>query len=114
MKKYVDTPLWNANLTKIMWKEYLGDQQPERIEYASPIEAESFEGFPPIYIEVAQYDALRDEGVCLHDRLHKLNIECEIHEIMGACHGYETALKSNMLKECMERRIGWLRKTINR
>lgn len=46
MKKYVDTPLWNANLTKIMWKEYLGDQQPERIEYASPIEAESFEGFP--------------------------------------------------------------------
>lgn len=109
MKKYVDTPLWNSNLTKIIWDEYLGDRHPERIEYASPIEAESFEGFPPTYIEVAQYDALRDEGVCLHDRLKEQNIECEMHEIMGACHGFETALKSNMLRECMDRRIEWMR-----
>ncbi len=114
MKKYVDAPIWNANLTKIMWKAYLGNKTPEKIEYASPIEAESFEGFPPTYIEVAQYDALRDEGICLYDKLYKQNIECEMHEIMGACHGFETALKSNMLRECMNRRIDWLKNIINR
>ncbi len=114
MKKYVDTPVWNANLTKVMWKAYLGDQHPEKIEYASPIEAESFKGFPPTYIEVAQYDALRDEGVFLHHKLQKQGIECEMHEIIGACHGFETALQSNMLRECMNRRIVWLKNIVNR
>jgi len=113
MKKYIDTPVWNANLTKIMWKAYLGNQHPKKIEYASPIEAESFENFPPTYIEVAQYDALRDEGVSLYNKLQKQNIECEIHEVMGACHGFETALQSNMLRECMNRRIAWLENKIN-
>ncbi len=114
MKKYVDTPVWSANLSKIMWSAYLGGRHPERIEYASPIEAESFEGFPPTYIEVAQYDALRDEGIALHDRLREQGIECEIHEIIGACHGFETALQSDMLRTCMNRRIAWLKNRTNR
>ncbi len=114
MKKYVDTPVWNANLTKIIWRAYLGDQHPEKIEYASPIEAESFEGFPPTYIEVAQYDALHDEGVCLYNRLQEQNIACELHEIMGTCHGFETALQSNMLRDCMNNRIAWLKNTVKR
>ncbi len=114
MKKYVDTPIWNSNLTKIVWKAYLGNQNPKKIEYASPIEAESFKEFPPTYIEVAQYDALRDDGVSLYNKLQKQSIECEMHEIIGACHGFETALKSNMLRECMNRRITWMKNIINR
>ncbi len=114
MKSYVDTPVWNAKLTRIMWRAYLGNQHPEKIEYASPIEAESFEGFPPTYLEVAQYDALRDEGICLYNKLQEQHIECELHEIMGACHGFETALQSNMLRECMNRRIAWLKNQMNR
>ncbi len=114
MKKYVDTPIWNSNLTKIVWKAYLGNQNPKKIEYASPIEAESFKEFPPTYIEVAQYDALRDEGVALYNKLQKQSIVCEMHEIIGACHGFETALKSNMLRECMNRRITWMKNIINR
>lgn len=114
MKEYTDTPVWNARLSKIMWKAYLGDRHPERMEYASPIEAESFMGFPPVYMEVAQYDALRDEGLSLCARLQEERIACEMHEIAGACHGFETALKSRMLQDCMDRRIAWLRKAINR
>lgn len=114
MKKYVDTPICNARLSKMMWKAYLGYQIPKKIEYASPIEAESFKGFPPTYIEVAQYDALHDEGVSLYNKLQKQSIECEIHEIIGACHGFEAAFKSNMLRECMNRRITWMKNTINR
>lgn len=112
MKRYTDTPVWNARLSKIMWKAYLGNQTPEKIEYASPIEAESWKGFPPTYIEVAEYDALRDEGIALYHKLQEQGIVCEMHEIIGACHGFETALQSRMLRECMNRRIAWLKHTL--
>lgn len=113
MKTYVDTPMWNAKLTRLMWKAYLGDQHPKKIEYASPMEAESFEGFPPTYLEVAQYDALRDEGVCLYHSLQGQNINCELHEVMGACHGFEAARNSELLRSCMNRRIAWLKNRMN-
>lgn len=114
MKKYTDTPVWDAALSKMMWKAYLGNQQPEKVEYASPIEAESFVNFPPTYIEVAQFDALHDDGVLLYNKLQNQKIEVELHEISGACHGYETALQSNILRNCMNRRIDWLKEIINR
>lgn len=114
MKQYTDTPIWNAKLSKMMWKAYLGEEQPDKVEYASPIEAESFQDFPPTYIEVAQFDALHDEGVLLYDKLRAQKVETELHEISGACHGFETALESNMLRDCMKRRIAWLKDIIDR
>ena len=113
MQKYVDVPVFDAKLTKMMWDAYLGDGQPERIEYASPLEAASFAGFPPTYIEVAQFDALRDEGVLLCQKLKEQGIPAEYHEVNGACHGFETAIKSNLLKTCVERRLDWLRSALD-
>ena len=108
MKKYTDTPVWDANLSKMMWNAYLGEQQPEHMEYASPVEASSFERFPSTYIEVAEFDSLHDEGILLYDRLKETGIPVELHEIKGACHGFETAIESKITKECMRRRIDWL------
>ena len=113
MKKYVDTPVFDAKLSKMMWDAYLGHRQPERIEYASPLEAASFAQFPPTYIEVAQFDALHDEGVLLYQKLREQGISAELHEVNGACHGFETATKSNLLKTCIEGRINWLRSARN-
>lgn len=113
MKKYVDTPVWDANLSKMMWNAYLGKQQPEKIEYASPVEAASFKHLPPTYIEIAQFDSLRDDGVSLYDKLQEQGIKAELHEVEGACHGFESALESNILKTCMERRINWIKKTLD-
>ena len=113
MKKYVDAPVFDAKLTKMMWDAYLGRRQPERIEYASPLEAASYAQFPPTYIEVAQFDALRDEGVLLCEKLKEQGIPAECHEVKGACHGFETATKSDLLKTCVERRITWLRSALD-
>lgn len=112
MKKYTDTPVWNAKLSKMMWDAYLGEEIPEHIEYASPIESSSFEGFPPTYIEVAEYDCLRDEGIHLYERLKDENIEVEFCEIKNACHGFETAVGSSITRECINRRINWFQKII--
>ena len=108
MKKYTDTPVWDANLSKMMWDAYLGGQQPEHMEYASPVEASSFERFPSTYIEVAEFDSLHDEGILLYDKLKETGIPVELHEIKGACHGFETAIESRITRECMRRRIDWL------
>ncbi len=110
MKKYTDTPVWDARLNQMMWNAYLNGQMPEHIEYASPIEATSFENFPESYIEVAEYDCLRDEGIMLSERLKEEGVGVELHEVKNACHGFETATDSSITKECMNRRIQWLKK----
>jgi acetyl esterase len=112
MKKYTDTPVWNTKLSKMMWDAYLGEQIPEHIEYASPIEATSFEQFPPVYMEVAEYDCLRDEGILLYERLKDENINAEIHEIKNACHSFETVMDSSITRACMDRRFSWFWKNI--
>lgn len=109
MKKYTDTPVWDSRLSKMMWDAYLGGQTPEHIEYASPIEASSFELFPPTYIEVAEYDCLHDEGILLYKRLKEESIKTELHEIKNACHGFETAVGSTIMRKCIDRRIKWWR-----
>lgn len=113
MKKYTDTPVWNSKLSKMMWDAYLGEQIPEHIEYVSPIEASSFEQFSPVYMEVAEYDCLRDEGILLYERLKEEKIEVQLHEIKNACHSFETVIDSSITRTCMDRRINWLKKIFN-
>ena len=61
-------------------------------------------------MEVAEFDCLHDEGVEFAKRLETEGVPVEIHDIKGACHGFESVLKSSMVKECIERRILWIKK----
>jgi len=110
MKKFTDTPMWNARLNAKMWEYYLGKQPPDFMEYASPMEAEYLQGFPATYIEVAEYDCLRDEGIAFGNRLKEANVLVELHEIKQACHGFETAINSSVTRTAMERRIEFLKR----
>lgn len=112
MEIYTDTPVWDSNLTKMVWDAYLGGRIPEKIEYASPLEAESLASFPPTYIEVAEYDALRDEGILFCNKLRESGVNVELHEIPKSCHGFETAVESNLLKDAIQRRIHWIKEII--
>jgi len=109
MLEYTDTPVWNARLNKMMWDAYLPQVPTKHIEYASPIEAASFSGFPPTYIEVAEYDCLHNEGILLYERLIESGISAELYEIPNACHGFETMTQSKTTRNCMSRRINWLK-----
>lgn len=112
MKKYTDTPVWDARLTHMMWGAYLKGQVLEPIEYASPIEADSLDNFPESYIEVAEYDCLRDEGIAFYKRLIEGGTTAELYEIKNACHGFEVATDGLLTRTCMNRRIKWLREII--
>lgn len=114
MKTNFDSPVFDARLSKLMWDTYLSNGTEEKIEYASPIEAKSFDKFPPTYIEVGQFDCLRDDGVSLYEKLNASGVPAELYEVKGACHGYETATKSQLLSDCVTRRIDWLKNILDK
>ena len=88
-KKYTDTPVWNSTLSKQV--NPLIDPHPENtpLAYRSPVEAESLEGLPPAYIEVAEFDALRDDGILYSRLLEETGIDVEFHDTQGTMHGYD-------------------------
>ena len=38
----------------------------------------------------------------------------ELHEVKGACHGYETVLESRIVRESIQRRIRWIQSIFNK
>lgn len=113
MKEFTDTPMWNSKMNVQMWEQYLPDvESVEHIEYASPMEAESFEGMPPAYIEVAELDCLRDEGIAYAKRLEEIGIPVEFYELKGAVHGYDNAEGSPVIEEYYQKRIDAIKNII--
>ncbi len=105
IKTYHDTPLWNSVLNEKMWQLYLKEGVVEEREYASPMEAKSLENLPNTYIEVAEFDCLRDEGVNFAESLHRWGNHVELHETTGTIHGFDIAENSEVVRLCVQRRI---------
>ena len=112
MKRYTDTPVLNSKLAGMYWNEYLRNATPTRPEYASPLEADSFDKFPSTYIEVAEFDCLHDDGVLFAEKLKSANIPVELNEVPGACHGFEVVLDSRIVHEALDRRVSWINRLI--
>lgn len=112
MKKYVDTPVWDARLSKLMWEFYFDGKETEYLNFVSPMEEASFEKLPPAYVEAAEFDAIRDEGLLYAKRLKSEGIPVEVHEVKGAPHGYDSAHQSNLVKALMARRIKILKEIL--
>lgn len=112
MKKYVDVPIVNAESIREYYKICRVDEYDDKPEYISPIEAKSLEGLPDAYVEVAEYDALHDEGVNYADRLSKAGVNVILNETKGTCHAFDMAKDSAVLKEAMDRRIAFLKSVL--
>lgn len=110
MKKYTDTPMWNSKLNKKMWRLYLGNKVCSKREYASPMEAVSLENMPDSYIEVSEFDCLRDEGINFAEALQKSGISVELNKTAGTVHGFEIAERSEIVSQSVEKRVAALKK----
>lgn len=110
IKNFTDTPIWNSLLNEKMWKIYLKDGVHSGREYASPMESASFLKLPEAYVEVSEFDCLRDEGIHFAEALQESGIHTELHKTAGTIHGFDIAEKSDMVHLVVERRIQALKR----
>ncbi len=113
MKRFVDTPIWDSNCNKLFWNLYLDGCDVNKAKYATISEKVSVASFPGTYIEVAEFDCLRDEGKAFAEKLQSQGVSVNCYEIKGTCHGYESALKSSIVSTCLTRRIEWINSVFN-
>lgn len=115
MLAYDDTPVWNSAANRVMWTMYLENiADVEEPVYASPGIHPSVEGLPPAYIEVSEFDCLRDEGLAYARRLEEAGIPVVLNETKGTIHGYELAKKSPYRNELLAKRREYLVEMFNR
>ena len=110
MKKYTDTPMCNSRDVKMYNKLYMQDAAAGNRIYASPIEAESLAGLPQAYIETAEFDCLRDEGILYAQRLEQFGVPTELYNTEGTMHGFDIVLSSHIVRACVDRRIDFLKR----
>ncbi len=102
--QYTDTPVWNANKSLKMWHYLLHGQK-----YISPAELKDLDFMPPSYIETAEFDCLRDEGIEFANRLNKQNIPTTLYNTKGTMHGYDIVSKSSITKQAFDKRISTIK-----
>jgi acetyl esterase/lipase len=108
MKNFVDTPMWNGRLSVKMWEGYLGKKEHEHIEYASPVEAPSLENLPDTYMETAEFDCLRDEGIMYGEMLEKAGVEVEFYHTKGTMHAFDGVRKAPTTEKAIVKRLEYI------
>lgn len=113
-KKYTDTPMWNSSMSRQV--DPLINPRPEDtpLAYRSPVRADSLAGLPRAYIEVAEFDALHDDGVLYRDLLEKEGIEVEFHETYGTMHGFDYVTKAPTTRRMEQHRIDFMKRMFGR
>lgn len=109
MREFAFTPMWNSILNDAMWKIYLKNGDLGMIQYASPILAD-LSGLPEAYIETAEYDCLRDEGIQYAEKLLKAGVPVVSHHTLGTVHGYDAVFYSRLMKNMLQNRIAFLKR----
>lgn len=113
-RRYTDTPMWNSSLSHRIGPMTKVDASAPDYVWYSPVEAESFDGLPPAYIETAEFDCLHDDGILYAELLGKAGIEVTLNETKGTMHGFDIATKAPTTLEAMEQRIAFMKRYMKR
>ena len=114
MRKYTDSPMWNARLNRKMWDLYLRDGDHGMPQYAAPLLAADFSNLPPAYVEVEEFDCLHDEGIAYAKALAKASVEVQVENVKGTFHGFDFFVDKKIAKVMAEKRIQALRDEFHR
>ncbi|EXJ24480.1 Esterase/lipase [Alkalibacterium sp. AK22] len=109
MRAFDKTPFWNNALYKMMWSLYVQKPIDPVQPYAAPLEARHFRNLPPAYIEVCEYDPLRDEGLLYAKELMAAKTEADVAVVPKALHGYDIPYWTKRSQAFEARRIAALK-----
>tara|TARA_R110002111_G_scaffold5217_4_gene26309 strand:- start:23 stop:976 length:954 start_codon:yes stop_codon:yes gene_type:complete len=106
--EFVDVPLWNAISNRRMWDMYLSRYRSGVTPpYAAPGHGD-LQHLPLSYVETAEFDPLRDEGLNYAQALRAEGIEVIVNETRQTVHGYDANTKSDIAKQSLSQRIQFL------
>lgn len=111
-KRFTDTPMWNSSLSDRIGPMTKVDRNDPNYVWYSPVEADSFEGLPPAYIETAEFDCLHDDGILYARLLQEAVIHVTLNETKGTMHGFDIATKAPTTLAAMEQRIAFMKRMI--
>lgn len=101
--------MWNSSLSERIAPMTKADRsRPDYIWY-SPVEAESFAGLPPAYIETAEFDCLHDDGILYAEKLRSAGIEVTLNETRGTMHGFDIVQNAKTTKAALTARIAFMK-----
>jgi len=108
-RSFESTPVWNAASNRNMWDMYLRrfDRQ-DPPAYAVPGHREDLSRLPPAYIETAEFDPLRDEGLEYARRLKDAGVDVEVNPTSGTIHGFEVIRDHEQTLRSLDARIRFL------
>ena len=105
---FVDVPLWNARSNRNMWDMYLRPFPAAKAPlYAAPGHG-ALRGLPLSYVETAEFDPLRDEGLRYIDKLRQAGVAVQVNETKRTVHGYDAIAGSDIARQSLLARINFL------
>lgn len=110
-RNFTDTPNADRNKIAASWRHYLGSAPAS--PYAAPARAEDLSGLPPAYIATAEFDPLRDEGVCYALRLLQARVSVELHQWPGTFHGSQAIMSAEVSQRQVAELLGALRRALS-
>ena len=114
MEEFTDTPMCNSKDYEKYLQYYFASEQDKLDKYVSPIRAKSFDIYPSTYIETAEFDCLRDEGVMFADNLKNAGVETTLNNTKGTMHGYDIVIDSKITVNNVNKRIKFLKGIFNK
>lgn len=110
VRTFVDTPLLNGESVRNMWDLYLQCEKRAWPPYASPAHREKLDNLPATYIETAEFDPLRDEGIAYAKALAESGVKTQLRQTKGTVHGYDMAQpKLGVTRSSMNARLAFLK-----
>lgn len=107
---FIDVPLWNAVSNRYMWEVYLSRYPNNEVPaYAAPGHGQ-LHNLPLSYVETAEFDPLRDEGMNHASALQQSGVEVIVNPTRQTVHGYDGIAKSQISMGSMLERISFLKK----
>jgi len=112
MRRFGDTPAWDSTKADLSWTAYLGPGVPggPGVEpYAAPARAIDLSDLPPAYVNVMEFDPLRDEGIAYASALLAAEVSTELHVFPGTFHGSTMVIASEVGEREREEEVRVLR-----
>ena len=101
--------MWNSKLSHRIAPMTAVDKDRADYVWYSPVEADSFVGFPPAYIETAEFDCLHDDGMLYAERLQRDGVDVTLNQTLGTMHGFDIVQSAKTTKQALLARIQFMK-----